>query len=172
MEDVKFHLKYEQNSDMLLDLSKNFMKTSPFRKYLVWILLFAAVMFLISMLSQTEGDLMSQLMSYIFPVALMLGLWYFLFRFILKKQIKKQQDSSKSLTGWRELIITEKEFYLNSPSSNTTYQWDILHKFQESVENYFLYIAANQAIVVPKIAFKSREEEQAFVSFIEGKVPQ
>ena len=172
--DVKYHLKFEQTGDMLADLSQNYLKRGQRRKWILravlLVFIFVFLMMLLGPGSSDEGN--TSYLSYFIPLVLVLGIWYFLMRWVFKWYFNKQNQSSKTLIGPRELIATEAEFYLNAPASKTTYQWRIIQKLEQSAENYFLYIAANQAIIVPKIAFKNPSEEQAFTGFIERKMSE
>ena len=55
-------------------------------------------------------------------------------------------------------------------TSGTTYQWNAIKRWEQTTHLYLLYISSNAAIIVPKRAFTTALEEQAFETLLNTKI--
>ena len=80
------------------------------------------------------------------------------------------KKNSPSFIGPRELDVTEENIYYKTNEFTGTFNWSGLTDFKESKLCYFLHIGRIQAIVIPKSAFESKEQEEEFATLVNKKL--
>ena len=69
----------------------------------------------------------------------------------------------------REMILTEEEITVKTNVSDSSFTWDGITKVSASKTSYFLFIAANQALMAPKDAFATEADHDAFLELLMEK---
>ena len=157
-------LIFHQTPADLSDLWKNSLRQ---RKGLVAILLFVVSISLLNVGLQVikQGISWSSFLSWVIPVILIVTIWYFISRRLLKRQANK--ENGELITGYREVTFLEAGILYKTNVSETNFSWNAVTKLSESSKNYFLYMGKQRAIIIPKAAFKSDQMKFDFLSILE-----
>ena len=76
---------------------------------------------------------------------------------------------NKTLLTEHTLRLAEDQFYHETPFAKTELKWSILQKLHRTRQYIFLYVAQHSAHVIPRRAFSSDEEWDAFYEFCRRK---
>jgi YcxB-like protein len=99
---------------------------------------------------------------------------FYFFLFLPKfreRQIKRAWESNKLLQAEASGIIDRDGLVWRNIYSETRYPWEILLKYQEKSDFLILYVAINQAIILPHHFFQSEEDWQEFRHLVIEKLP-
>ncbi|MBR7064970.1 MAG: YcxB family protein, partial [Treponema sp.] len=102
-----------------------------------------------------------------FYITPFLILFVILLHFFYKKQIKKYYQSDKILQEEQELILSETGIVEISKRGKLTFSVEDFQKVIFGKKVISIFIAENKAILIPRHCFKSPEEENQIVEFIE-----
>ena len=159
---------FEQTTDDLLDFGKSTLKKSLFVKQfgivIACLILLNIDRSLFSDEIQTES-----LISWILPVAIIVFVWIFISRIVLKKQIWNPGNKQTMMGVW-EIDLSENFIRVLTPVSDTIYQWSAFSELGQSTKSYFLHIGKIQAIVIPKRAFQGDVEMEEFEEFVDFRI--
>jgi hypothetical protein len=111
----------------------------------------------------------SSILNWLFFIALFGGLWWFILKRISKNKLKS--NDSMALLAEREMIFEEDKVQLNMQYSETTYRWGAFQKFDQNSNLYFLYIASNMAVLIPKRVFENPQQQAEFEALVKRKMP-
>jgi len=160
---MNLHLKFDQTEELTLDFFKSFIYSK--RKLFFAIAGFALLMLLIN--AMYEDFSVSNLISWLLPIAMILGIMMIILPWIMKRQVRHTLKST-NLGTEREMTISEEEIFVKTKATESSFKWDAIVKSGESKLSYFLYIAKNQALIVPKASL-TKEEEGQFLELLRGK---
>jgi len=162
------HLTFIQTTDDLLDLNKHSLKNN--RGFKIVMIVVAVVVLLQIILSiSAERKNWEALISWLLPMLMIIGAWYVIFRWIIKRRFSNQENRAL-LTGPREIELNEKEIKVWTPQSETKYQWSAITKLEESNQNYFLFMGNMQAILISKTAFENVDQKNEFLAIVNGRI--
>ncbi len=116
-----------------------------------------------------EKSFLGPLLNWLFLIAIMVGLWYFIFRRLTGAKLIKSQDREVIL-GERTLTVDTDKVQATTSTAGTTYQWDAIKKWDQTANLYLLYITSNAAIMLPKRVFKSDLEQEKFETLLKTKI--
>jgi hypothetical protein len=74
------------------------------------------------------------------------------------------------LTGHRVVEFFDDKINYKTKIIDTNYQWEAVTSFKESDLCFYLYTGSNQALIIPKSAFKDKEQQKEFEDLIKSKV--
>lgn len=83
-----------------------------------------------------------------------------------------RNSKSDSIIGNKTITLTEQFLLFESKYSESKMKWGGFQYLQESEKHYYLFLAANNAIIIPKRAFLLPQEEYDVKSFIERKLAE
>lgn len=154
---MNLHLKYEQDVALTLDFFKAYYN----KRGLKVLRIFFIVMLTISILAQimVDGFTTELFTSWGFPMIVVFFILIILWPQIMRWQVKRALQQNKFGSS-RELLLSEEEIVLKTQASESTFKWEGILKTGQSKLSHFLYIAKNQAIIIPKMAMTGEEEEQ------------
>jgi hypothetical protein len=175
------NLKFNITQEEYTEFTKHFYKKA-FTINWKWYLVIAAVLIAINLYTSTnsqdfegesgEGTTMSystSIFNWLFFIALFGGLWWFIMSRITKKALKNKD--SATLLAEREMIIEEDKVQLNMEYSDTTYRWGAFQKIEQTPNLYFLFIASNMAVLIPKRVFDTPQQQADFEALVKRKLP-
>jgi len=169
-------LIFEQTPEHIKDLQKSVLFSGA--RWKIYIVI-AVVLLLINVLNYTpldvennhsnaETSFLASVLSWIFPIIIIILIWYFIIRRAFGRNAIKKNNPS--MIGQRELDISEDNIHYKTNEFTGTFNWTGLTDFKETNLCYFLHIGKNQAIVVPKSAFESKEQEEEFTALVNTKL--
>lgn len=161
-------ITFEQTTEDLLDLSKNNIQSNRLLKILVAVLI-GLLLINMTIQSLSPDFQWEKFLSFFIPAILIMTLFFFLFRFFVRKQIS-HEDNQKLLVGMREIEFLDEEIHVKTPHSETTYQWSAVTRLSESEKNFFLYMGRSIALIVPKRAFEDDLDRGKFEALIRSKI--
>ncbi|AFZ36081.1 hypothetical protein Sta7437_2549 [Stanieria cyanosphaera PCC 7437] len=91
---------------------------------------------------------------------------------LTKRQIKKVWQSNKSIQEGFSGVATEENFVCNSSYGESKFPWNVMLKYKEVENIILLYIAINQAFILPSSFFNSEEDWQQFRQLVAERVPK
>lgn len=169
-------LIFEQTPEHIKDLQKKVFFGGRWKIYLI----IAIVLVLLNVYnfipSETESyspdiemvNPLAEILSWIAPIIIIGLFWYFIIkRAYGKNAIKK---NNPSMIGPRELDISAESIHYKTNEFTGTFNWSGLTDFKETKLSYFLHIGKAQAIIVPKSAFESEEQEKEFTILVNKKM--
>ncbi|MFK7776247.1 MAG: YcxB family protein [Saprospiraceae bacterium] len=74
------------------------------------------------------------------------------------------------LTGSRVVEFFEDKINYTTKIIDTNYQWEAVTSLKESDLCFYLYTGSNQALIIPKSAFKDGQQQREFEDLINRKV--
>lgn len=78
------------------------------------------------------------------------------------RSAKKVYDSAKMLHGSITYTFTAEKIITTGETSNSTMQWQSLHKVTETKQWFLLYCNTQAVMIIPKLAFTSEQEKERF----------
>jgi uncharacterized integral membrane protein len=124
-----------------------------------------AVVFLLLNTLMIDGEYGLTAFSWIFPLLIMLVVWVGIIIWSFKRTYRKSAFSKgKVYYGFSDAAI---EF--TSPDSDGTLKWTAFQKVKESKAFYFMYTSNVTAIIIPKRAFDSTNDHDAFRNLLISK---
>ena len=118
---------------------------------------------------QSTTPLLGSLLSWLLWIVVLGVLWIFIFRRLGGSVMLKKEDRDLIL-GERTMTFDTDKVQVKALTAETTYQWNALKKWDQTTNLYLLYISSNAAIIVPKRAFATALEEQAFETLLNTKI--
>lgn len=160
--------EFEQTTDDILDLSKNSLRSSKLIKFVILGLLLFVLVSLVKILLQGGAGL-SVLLSWFYPIVLFSVLWFFIFKYLLKKRLT-DAGSKSTLLGRQIIELGIDEIRIENSASKTILQWAAISTLGESKKSYFLHLSKAQALIFPKRAFDSADAEDEFKKLVNEKL--
>jgi hypothetical protein len=99
----------------------------------------------------------------------MVGVWVFAFRY-LRGLLRSAWAAQPHLALPQTLEATDERILLSDPTSAHDYRWSAFTKWRESNELFLIYISEMFFHMVPKRAFETPAELEAFRQLLEGHV--
>jgi len=87
-------------------------------------------------------------------------LFEFLERRMVRTQMRARQNSPFS--GPVRVLLLPDEIHVTTSGSHNAYKWRAILNITEMPTHYFFWISQRDALIIPKRAFKTPEQEQAF----------
>ena len=154
---------FEQTVEDIQDLSKNSLFSNRIVK--IGAIVFGVVI-LFNIIGSFAVDVsIGDVIQFLIPVIVLVGLWVFFFKFFQKKMILRS-GNKEMMIGSREIDFEEDGISLKTPVTESTFKWEAITKLKQSDKNYFLYLGTAQAIIVPKRAFEDDFERNEFEQLI------
>lgn len=172
----KMKLIFEQTPEHIKDLQKKVFLGGRGKIYLIIVITLVLLNAFNFIPSDVESNYenadteisLALVLSWVLPAVIIVLVWYFIIkRAFGKNTIKKNSPSS---IGPRELDITEENIHYKTNEFTGTFNWSGLTDFKETKLCYFLHIGKVQAIIVPKSAFESKEQEGEFAALVNKKL--
>lgn len=166
---MPIHVKYDHSTELAYDFALHYWKSRRLLRIGLWImvaliLIQVAQTFLVSPLDT------ARVMSALLPLVLIAIIWRWLIPYSMKWQLKRADKSSK-LGSARELVFDEDGIIIKTGQSEATFTYEGILQMGESEKSFFLYIAANQALIVPKAAIPTGQEEELLDLLADKEIP-
>ena len=100
------------------------------------------------------------------PFLIVTLILYMVIKFSYKLSFK---NTKSRFIGSKELELTDKKVSFKTDFSETIYEWSAFIYNRETKNCYYLYIEKNQALVIPKTAFKCEKQKTEFKALIKAK---
>jgi len=157
-------IEFEQTFEHALDLGK--VHTKRYR----WFWIFLVVLLVLQLpFYWSSNTSFKDWIALLLPVGIMLILWLSILYFA-KNRLKKN-SKNQTLYGNRKITFWESHIDYETSTSNATIKWDGIVDFKASKVNYFLYLSAASAWIVPKNAFANEQERKAFEELCSLNLP-
>ena len=89
----------------------------------------------------------------------------------LRKNIKKMEKNGKLPYAKNVTMIFEQDTITQiTEFENSTMKYSMMERIVETEKAIFIYVGANQAIIVPLSVFDDDNIKEQFIRFIEGKI--
>lgn len=163
------HIRFEQTPEISYDFTNHYWKSRKLIRWGMWGMVGVAVLMIIQLLLSDESE-RGPLLSWVLPLVMVLLFWRFLIPFTMKRQIDRAAASNNLGTS-REMIFSEEDFIVKTPQSDATFAYEAIVQVGQSELCYFLYIAHNQAMTLPKSALTVEEEQQLLALFTAHEIP-
>ena len=160
-------LEFEQTVEHIRDLQKNhFLKNKWIKRFGI----FMIIMFAFNVIGNflLPEFKIENLISSIVPILVIGFLWWFLIR-IGNKQMTSEKNKDL-LLGPRVVEFFEDKINYKTKIIDTNYQWEAVTSLKESDLCFYLYTGSNQALIIPKSAFKDNQQQKEFEDLINSKV--
>ncbi len=160
-------IQFEQTAELHYDFIKHYYTTN--RTVRIGILILVVVI-LVSLMPVLTGSAdSSDLLSLILPIIFILAIWVVLIPYFLKRRLRSSAAQQGGMTGHREMIFSEEDIVVKTNVSESSFAWDAILRASASKQTYYLFIAANQALIIPKDSFQSEADHDEFLELLMGK---
>lgn len=94
----------------------------------------------------------------------------FYYRWAVKRNARKMysESASKDLLGEHTMVIDAEGVSETSAVGESKIAWSGVERIEDDGNSVYFYIGPVQAYVIPKRAFRTREDEQAFVQLAQA----
>lgn len=157
-------LVFEQTPEHVKSFQKNHLANYSFLKYA---LIAGIIMVITNLILSSSQPFTEALLSWALPIFLIIGMWYFILKFIIARNISKNKDI---LLGKREIEIFDEKIFCKTEFSETNLLWNGFLKMEESSICYFLYMGTQQALIIPKNAFDNDAQKSEFEALAKSKI--
>ncbi|TNE49431.1 MAG: YcxB family protein [Bacteroidetes bacterium] len=132
---------------------RHFFMRNRSRMYLI-----LAVLMLVALTVTQGGDIftLKYLLSVVLPVAMVLGLWWYLIRFMGRRTFR----SAPQMQEGRNCIIGASMITIQGHTFSTEFSWSGVLQVVETSKLFLVYNSASSAIMLPKRAFAAGQIEQ------------
>lgn len=165
---MPLHLHFEQNEALLYDFTRNHILGRRSRKVLIITVVLLSIFLLIHLISQNFS--LEAFLSWELGFLLFLALFIVFLPWISKRNIARTLATSKFGLK-REMLISEEEIIVKTEASDSTFAWNAILKTSESELSYFLFIASNQALLIPKDCLTAETEAELLALFNQKGLP-
>jgi len=148
-------------------------KKNRIKYFLFYFIIFFGTSLLAAINSKRHIPLLSILfVSFCIGLILAFALYQFV-AFSLKRRVTKflNKEENSDVLGQSEVLINEEKIIDKTTKSTTFYNWDSIIRFAKSENNFYLYINAMYAIIIPKRLLKNPSESKEFEKFILSSIP-
>lgn len=160
---------FQQTPEDIKDLNSHSLTNNKIFRY-GGIALVCFVLILIVPKIGKEGAA-SEILTILIPLGLFAVFFVILYPVMLKMNMNTP-DNQKVLFGQREMTLTDSEFRVATPDSDTSYKWSAVTKLEESAKSYFLFTSTNQAIILPKRVAQTPAEQAELELLLRSKFPK
>lgn len=150
-------VQFEQTPEMTYDMAMHQWKRSRILQWALILLALVGVGLVIAYFLQPDRS-SEGLLTAILPLGMILILWRLFIPFTMKLQAKLIDRSSR-IGRNRVLTFADDAIYIKTDQSEVTFHYDGIGFWDESARHYFLYIASNQAFIVPKAALALGDDD-------------
>ena len=155
---MPLHLTYDQTPELMYDFMKHFWWRNR-RLKIIGVIVLLLVAFAVLAEVAAEGFTAEGLLSWILPLVIVVLIWIALIPALLKRQLRRNTRDSNLGEG-REMILSEEGILLKTKASDSSFKWEAIQKVSDSRLSYFLWIARNQAVLIPKDALNDDTEAE------------
>ncbi|MEL7221925.1 MAG: YcxB family protein [Bacteroidota bacterium] len=166
---MPIHVKYEHSTELAYDFALHYWKSRKLLRIGLWIMV-ALILIQIAQTLLVQPLDTSRVMSTIIPLLLIIVIWRWLIPYSMKWQLNRASKSSK-IGNARELTFQNDGIVIKTGQSEATFNYEGIWQVGASEKSYFLYIAANQALIVPKDAIPAGQEESLLDLLAEKEIP-
>lgn len=166
---MPIHVKYNHNTDLAYDFALHYWKSRKLLRIGLWIMV-ALILIQVAQTLLVQPIDPSKVMSTFIPLVLIAVIWRWLIPYSMKWQLKRANKSSK-LGAARELIFQDDGIVIKTGQSEAIFTYEGILQLGASEKSFFLYIAANQALIVPKDAIPAGQEEALLDLLAEKEIP-
>jgi len=131
----------------------------------IWIYAVIACSVLLVNLMGINGRYTMDVWSWILPVFLIVIIMFIIGRLSSSRSYKQTTFSKGEL----KYTFNEDVIEYDAPDSSGNLKWSALKKFKESKEFFYLYTTSVSAIIIPKRAFNSESDLNAFKRLVVSK---
>jgi hypothetical protein len=124
-----------------------------------------AIAFFLFNILTIEGGYELMILAWIYPFFLVLLLWVLILLWSFNRTYRKSTFSK----GKVYYGFSDAEIEYSNPDSNGTLKWTAFQKVKESKAFYFMYTSSVTALIIPKRAFESSTDHDAFRSLLISK---
>lgn len=124
-----------------------------------------ACVFLLLNTLMVEQDYRLMALSWVLPLVLILFFWVIILFFSFKRAYRKSAFSKGKLYYG----FSDEEIEFEVPDSSGSLKWMAFKKVKDSKAFYFMYTSSVTALIIPKRAFESSTEHDAFRSLLISK---
>lgn len=163
-------IKFTQTMQHVHDFALHHWRKHTLRRFLVAFLLIFAVLTVFALFNRNSSEAVgaADVLAFIIPMVLILVIWVFLMPMFIKMRFNRSKDQSV-WTGERRITLEEDKVRLETDNVNTEYKWSGIKKVEMSKLNYLLYVSSVQAIIIPRDAFLTDTEREAFELILKEK---
>lgn len=164
------NVQFDQTPDMAYDMAMHQWKKNRSLKWGLAFLAAVGVFFIVSYFLQPERST-DALITAVLPLTMIVILWRLFIPFMLKLQAKLAANSSR-IGSHRDLTFADDALHIKTSQSSALFEYTGIIYWDESLKNYFLYIANNQGFIIPKAAFGVGDEAR-FLDLLDARgIPQ
>jgi cell division protein FtsW (lipid II flippase) len=163
-------IQFTQTMQHVHDFAIHHWRKHTLRRFLsIFLIIFAVLSIVMLFFINGEEELKSaDVLSFFIPMLLILIIWVFLMPLFIKMRFNKSKDQ-RVWTGERTVTLEEDKVKLQTENVNTEYKWSGIKKVEVSKLNYLLYVSSVQAIIIPRDAFLTDTEREAFELILKEK---
>ncbi len=163
-------ITFTQTMQHVHDFALHHWRKHTLRRFLVGFLILFAVLSIFALFNRSgeEEVGVADVLAFIIPMVLILVIWIFMMPMFIKMRFNRSKDQSV-WTGERKITLEEEGIRLETDNVNTEYKWSGIKKVEVSKLNYLLYVSSVQAIIIPRDAFLTDTEREAFELILKGK---
>lgn len=115
----------------------------------------------------TEEAKIIQLISFVLTIILW-DLFYLIF-ILIAFMLGMTSKNNKIHFAETKFILNDDCLIKESEYGNSSSKWSVIRKIKKTKNYCFVYVAQNNAHIIPKDIFESSEKYEEFISFIEDK---
>lgn len=160
-------LIFELTSEDLIALNKSALKSTT-RHRIIVILIILTVYTIYFVYNQYSNSDISSRTTILIPIAVLAFLGTKFFINSPKKAVSRAIKLNPNIIGNRTYEFSVEELRIHSNNENTTYRPNSFIKMNETAEHYFLFNSKVTAVVIPKRALTTHEEENYISSWIKN----
>jgi YcxB-like protein len=118
----------------------------------------------------SSASIAYSLLSWFFMCCLIGTVWVFIFGRLASAKRLKPEDR-ETLLGDREMTFDEDKLTTKNKTTESTFRWEAIKKWEQTAHLYLLFITDNSAFIVPKRIFENEMEQAEFEQLIKRKLP-
>ncbi len=161
-------IQFTQTLQHVNDFAVHHWRTHTLRRFLAIFLIIFIVLSGFGIATADEGVTVANVLSYLIPMVLIVVIWVFLMPVLIKMRFKRAKDQSV-WTGARTIWLEDDKVVLETNELKSEYRWSVVQKVELSKLNYLLYVSSVQAILIPRDAFLTDTEREAFELILKEK---
>ncbi len=161
-------IQFTQTLQHVHDFAIHHWRHHTLRRFLIIFLLVFIGLSVYGIMTAEEGVTAAKILSYLIPMVLIVVIWVFLMPVLIRMRFKRAKDQSV-FTGERTIWLEEDKVVLETSELKNEYRWSVIQKVELSKLSYLLYISSIQAILIPRDAFLTDTEREAFELILKEK---
>ena len=125
---------------------------------------------LVIVMAWTRGSSVERVVFFIVLCLLWLFAYPLYYRWTIKRNVRKMyaENENKGVLGDHTIVIDPEGVTERSAVGESKTSWGGIERIQADDEHVYLYLGSLQAHVIPKRAFRSHEDAEAFVQLAQA----